>query len=158
MKELRRTEGGNVWDGSSAVWSLDDLDDEYGTMRVGSGSRLGMAGATMALHVKGMAAAKRKHLVSIMGDLSDDEERKDEEGPGVKALRVTSPKVVASVSEVQGDKADEPEMEAPRDAAIAEDDRSAGTMRTVESDDAVAATPSERHPSERSFDEKGEFC
>jgi len=36
-----------------------DLDDKYGTMRTGSGFRLGIAKATMALHVKGMSAPKR---------------------------------------------------------------------------------------------------
>ena len=69
-------------------------------MRVGSGFRLGMARATMALHVKGLLATKRKRLVSIMGDLSNE----DVEGPDTKAPWVTSPKVVVPAGEASGSK------------------------------------------------------
>jgi len=92
MKELRRMERGSVCFDTSVVWLLDNLYDEYGTMRAGSSFRLGVAKATMELHVKGMAPAKRQRLAKIIGDFSDeDDKEKDAEGPGVVVPVVTSP-------------------------------------------------------------------
>ena len=111
----------------------------------------------MALHVKGMSAAKGKHLANIMGSMSEDkEDEKDEEGPDAKAPRVTSPKVVAPAGEASGGKG-RAEIEAPKDAAVFEDNKSAETVHTVRSGDTLAAATSEEHPPEQSFDERGEF-
>ena len=74
MKDLQRTVGGEGCCGEEAVWSIDNLYDEYGTMRAGSGTVLGVANATRRLHVKDMAPAKRKCLANIMGAMSEDEE------------------------------------------------------------------------------------
>ena len=51
MRELRKTVGGEGWGGKGAVWSLDDLHDEYGTMRTGSDAVLSITSATMRHHV-----------------------------------------------------------------------------------------------------------
>jgi len=99
MKELRKTEGGEGWGGGGVVWSLGDLYDEYGTMRAGSGTVLGIASATMRLHVKEMPAAKRRRLASIMGTMSEDEDE-GERSPDAKAPRIASPKVVIPAIEV----------------------------------------------------------
>ena len=104
------------------MWSLDDLDDEYGTMRTGSGFCLGVAKATMVLRVKGMPAAKRKRLTNIMGALFEDEE--EDKSSDAKAPRLTSPKIVIPAAEVSGSKGGT-EIEAPKDVTLSEDNRSA---------------------------------
>ena len=76
MKELRKTEGGEGWGGGGVVWSLGDLYDEYGTMHACFGLRLGLAKATMELHVKEMPSVKRKRLSRIIGDFSMKRRRK----------------------------------------------------------------------------------
>ena len=113
-------------------------------MRAGSVFRLGIANATTRLHLKGMPVAKRKRLASIMGTMSEDED-KDEKSPDVKAPRVTSPKVVVPTGEASGGE-DEVEVGAPKDVAVSEDERSVGTLHTVGSGDTLAAAMSEERP------------
>jgi len=144
MKELRRMEGGVGCGGEGAIWSLDGLYDEYGTMRAGSGTILGIANATRRLHVKGMPLTKRKRLANIMGVLFEDEEEGDK-SPDAKILRVTSPKVVVPAGEVSGDKGGA-EAEVSKDAADSDDNRRAGTAHTVGSGDTLAAATSEEWP------------
>ena len=139
------------------MWSLGDLYDEYGTMRAGSGTVLGIASATMRLHVKEIPAVKIRRLASIMGTMSEDEdEDEDERGPAAKAPRVTYPKVVIPAGDVSGGKGGA-ETEAPKDAPVSAGDWSVETVRTVGSGDTLAMGMSEEHPPEETFDERGKF-
>ena len=63
MEELWETEGGEVVAPRGVLWlSSDDLYDEYGTMRAGSGAHVEMAKALVALHAAPQASRKRRIL------------------------------------------------------------------------------------------------
>ena len=112
-------------------------------MRASSGTILGIANATMRLHVKEMSKMKWCHLANIICTLSEDE--------GEKSPAGTSSKVV--VSKGRG----EVDAEAPKDVSLSEDNRSARTVHTVGSGDAMAAGTSEERPPEETLDERGEL-
>jgi len=155
MKELRKTEGGEGWGGGGVVWSLGDLYDEYGTMRAGSGTILGIASATMRLHVKEMPVAKRRHLASIMGSMSEDEDE-GERSPDAKAPRIASPKVVIPAIEVSEGRGGT-EVEVPKFVLTSEDNRGVGMAHPTGSGGTLAAATSKEHPPKETFDERGEF-
>jgi hypothetical protein len=106
----------------------------------------------MALHVKGMPAAKRKCLASIMGDLSNEEDEDYDKGPDAKAPRVVSPKATASGGKGPIEDKDHPEVEVPVDTVTVK-----GKGEDAGSDGVMAGTTSSDHSTEHPVDEQGKL-